>query len=418
MGEPVIFVNGRDPLIPYSGAETYVRAAGRAAIRAGYEPHLFCVGESSHVTETPFGVVHCTRTPFRPIRTLMAAAHGPLIVRAIERFAATLGGPCLIHSFGDWSGVAANAARRLERSGHRCTLAATVWTTYAHETRGKLRGAGKAHGLATRIRLRCELGWTLIGIRPGVARALRRAEVVHVNYDSVRAIVAAEVGGHLRFRKTAYSPESAFLRESGERAPVPDFLTGLEPGGAPLIAAVSRHDARKGIDVLLHALALLRDGGVRFRACLAGGGELLERHRALAAGLGLRSCTLLPGRIPDALAVLDHADIFALPSIEEGSGSLALLEAMQAGNAPVASRIDGIPEDVIDGESALLVPPGDPAALAHALRRLVEDAGLRSRIACEARRAFRDRFSAARFAAEIGMMYSEIYASPRSGERE
>lgn len=69
------------------------------------------------------------------------------------------------------------------------------------------------------------------------------------------------------------------------------------------------------------------------------------------------------------------------PHCEEGSGSLSVLEALQAGTAVLASEVDGILEDVADGDSALLVPAGDPAVPAAALRRVLSDADLRRRLA-------------------------------------
>jgi glycosyltransferase involved in cell wall biosynthesis len=412
VGQPLIFVFGRDPLLTDGGADSYVRATGRAAIRAGYEPHIFCVGPAARVEATGFGVVHCAKTPFRPIRTLMAALHGRYIVDGVERFAAERGGPLLIHSFGSWAGVAAAAARRLARRGIDSTLAATVWSTYAHEARGKLRGASAAHGLGTKLALRWELAWTLLTLTPGVACALREAKLVLANYESVKAIVAAEVGDRLPFRKMAYASETAFTRDGATRAPAPECIAGLEPEDAPLIVAVSRHDARKGLDVLLHALARLHANGLGFRACLVGGGALLAKHRALAAKLELLSCTALPGRAPDAFAVLQHADIFVQPSFEEGSGSVSLLEAMQAGAAPVVSRVDGLPEDVREGESGLLVAPGSAEALAGALRRLVEDAGLRAKLARGAHATYRARFSAEAYAAELREVYASLGFTP------
>ena len=149
-----------------------------------------------------------------------------------------------------------------------------------------------------------------------------------------------------------------------------------------------------------------------FRACIVGGEALLEKHRKLAADLGLLASTAIPGRVPDAYAYLRHADIFVLPSLEEGSGSVSLLEAMQAGAAPVVSRIDGLPEDVVEGESALLVEPGNISDLSRALRTLLEDRELRTRIARGARQVFRDRFSADAFAADIGKAYAGLGFTP------
>jgi glycosyltransferase involved in cell wall biosynthesis len=394
------------------GSESYARATGRAAILAGYEPHLFCVGTATRTEATPFGVLHCVRSPFRPLRGLMVAVHQRYIVGAVARFASEQrlprGARCIIHSLGNWSGVAEATARRLARMGLDCRIVATVFSTYNHETRGKLKGVGRPHGLWTRLKLRWEMLWIRLTVDPSERRGLKASDIVLTNYDSVRRIVEAEFGPGLRFRKITYASELAFLRGAADSVPVPGFLADLDPVDAPLILSVSRHDARKGLDVFLRALGLLREAGVRFRACLAGGGSLIAHHRRYAAELGLSDCTIVPGSVPDAYACLRHADIFVLPSIEEGSGSVSLLEAMQAGVAPVVSRVDGLPEDVTDGESGLLTAPGDAADLARALRRLVNDARLRARLAKGARTRFHERFSAAAFAADIGAVYASL----------
>ena len=75
------------------------------------------------------------------------------------------------------------------------------------------------------------------------------------------------------------------------------------------------------------------------------------------------------------------------PRWKKGGGSVSLLEALQSGAAAVVSRVDGLPEDVADGQSALLVEPGDATALAAALGRLLTDPDLRVRIAREGHRA-------------------------------
>ncbi|MBI3105509.1 MAG: glycosyltransferase family 4 protein, partial [Candidatus Rokubacteria bacterium] len=128
--------------------------------------------------------------------------------------------------------------------------------------------------------------------------------------------------------------------------------------------------------------------------------------------LGLGAETAIEGFVPDPYPYLQHADVFALPSLEEGSGSLSLLEALQAGVAVVASGVDGIPEDVTDGDSALLVRPGDAGGLAAALERVLADAGLRARLARRARDTFEARFSAGAFAAALGEIYAGLGVRP------
>jgi glycosyltransferase involved in cell wall biosynthesis len=98
--------------------------------------------------------------------------------------------------------------------------------------------------------------------------------------------------------------------------------------------------------------------------------------------------------------------------LEEGSGSVSLLEAMQAGAAAVVSRVDGLPEDVIGGHSALLVEPGDAAALATALGRLFTNSDLRARIAHEGHQRYREKFSAEAFAADLQRVYCSLGFAP------
>ena len=419
MKQIVIIVVGRDPMLMVGGSDTYARALGRAALRAGYEPHFFCVGTATRTEETPFGVIHCTRSPFRPIRGIMIAFHRRYIVETVKRFARERGfAPgtrCLVHSLGNWSGAAAAAARQLARMGLDCRIVATVYSTYGHETRGKLHGIGRPHGASPKLKLHLEMLWIRLTAGRSERRGLRASKLILVNYESVRRIVDAEYGPGLRFRKMAYASELSFLENADAPASKPDFLDTLAPSGAPLILSVSRHDPRKGLDVLLRALALLRDAGIPFRACLAGGGALLAQHRRYAAELGLSRCTAIPGTVPDIYACFRSADIFVLPSIEEGSGSVSLLEAMQAGVAPVISRVDGLPEDVTDGESALMVEPGDAAGLAAALRRLVEDAALRGRLARRAQAICHERFSARAFTDDLRAAYESLGFAPNGG---
>lgn len=412
MAASVIVIAGKNPALIDGGMEAYLRAYGRAALRAGYEPHHFCVSARSGVERTDFGIIHRAQSPFRPFRGLMVAAHEPFVVDCVDRFVGQQQGPHLIHSFGPWSGVGVAAARRLHRRGIEAIPVATAFGTYNHETRGKLRGLNAGRAPMVWLQHWWELLWTRLTVDPSECRGYTGSRLVLVNYHSVRDIISTQVGGGVCFGKMTYSSEPAFLNEGMQRTALPDVVAGLEPRDAPLLVCVSRHDLRKGVDVLLHALADLRGRGVRFRACVVGGGVLLDAHRRLAERLGLAECTAVPGRVPDAFAYIEHADVFVLPSLEEGSGSVSFLEAMQAGVASVISRVDGLPEDATDGENALLVAPGDHTALAAAIGRLLSDAGLRARISQGARKCYRERFSADAFAADLRRVYTDLGFAP------
>ncbi|MEO8054236.1 MAG: glycosyltransferase family 4 protein [Acidobacteriota bacterium] len=401
----VVLVAGRDPRSERDGGHSaYVRAHARAAVAAGFTPHLVCVGPSAGFAETPYGVVRRAASPARPFRQLMIPGHAFPLRRAVEAAVAETGAR-VVHGFGVWSWAAAAARDRLAERGLPLRVLASAYTTLADETLSKIEGASPADG-ARKAAFLLEHAAAL-ATSAYERRGYRDADLVLVNYESVRRLLEARHGQGLRIRRVPYASESAFEPPRPETGGLPDALRPLEGADGPLIVTVSRHDPRKGGDVLLEALALLAARGVPFRACLVGAGPLLEDHRARARRLSLGGRVSLPGYIEDALDVLTRADVFVLPSKSEQSGSLALLEALQAGRACIASACDGIPEDVTDGRDALLVPPGDVRALADALGRLLCDADLRARLGRAARATFEDRFSAKALADALGALYKE-----------
>ena len=103
------------------------------------------------------------------------------------------------------------------------------------------------------------------------------------------------------------------------------------------------------------------------------------------------------------------ADVVALASTWEGLG-LALVEAAQHGRPVVATRVGGIPEVVGDGETGLLVPPGDASALASAMARLLGDANLRRRMAAAGRARVAQHYSLDAVVARTEAFYREVAA--------
>lgn len=155
----------------------------------------------------------------------------------------------------------------------------------------------------------------------------------------------------------------------------------------PSLLCAARLAPYKGIDVLLMAFARLLGEGTPARLVLAGRDQTRGALAAFAGRLGLADSVTFTGQLrPAALARrLSAAEAFVLPSRRENL-PIALLDAMAAGKAVVATRTGGIPELVRHGVDGLLVPPGDAAALAGALRRVLTDAALRRRLGAAARR--------------------------------
>jgi glycosyltransferase involved in cell wall biosynthesis len=429
MTRRIVFITATDPRHSEGGHASYVRAHTRAALRVGFTPHIFCAADGAEIVETDFGIVHRVRTDFFSPREPGIEGRKKLLFwdalfvsTAIERFLLHQPGRHLIHGISIWgcSGIAAR--ERLRRQGIEAVVVNSLYTTTEHELRGKVRGAVSGYGYKDRLRYRAELFWAERILRRYERAVYTLPRLVLVNYESVRRLFFTQYGPGAEVRRIAYASETAFRREhEGEEslASLP-ALNALRPADAPLIVSVSRHDPRKGLDVLLRALAELRDRGIRFRACLVSGGHLLAAHRRLADQLRLSDQVMITGWVSDPYPYLQHADIFALPSLQEGSGSVALLEALQAGAAIVASDLDGIPEDVTDGESALLVEPGNSAALSDALRRVVTDTALREQLRRRASATFKAQFSAQALTTALRDIYAELgfTAAPEKSRTE
>lgn len=171
-------------------------------------------------------------------------------------------------------------------------------------------------------------------------------------------------------------------------------LDELWPGahGEPVVGSVGCLAPRKDYATLLEALALVRDRGRSYRAVLVGDGPERGRLEARASALGLGDRVRFLGERTDVERLLPAFDVFVLSSREEGIPN-ALLEAMAAGRASVATAVGGTPEVLTHGETGWLVPPGSPEALARALDEAFADPGERARRGAAARRAARENLS-------------------------
>lgn len=185
-------------------------------------------------------------------------------------------------------------------------------------------------------------------------------------------------------------PDAARARRSRERR-------------RPLVVALARLTPQKGIPYLLRAAAQLPD--VDF--AIAGDGPDRTSLESQTRRLGIEDRVTFLGFVRDTAALLNEADLVVLPSVLEGL-PLAILEAMAAGKAVVATAIGGTDEAVIHGETGLLVRPEDPAQLAEAIRTLVDDPALARRLGAGGRERVSRDFSAERMVEAVSRVYGVL----------
>jgi glycosyltransferase involved in cell wall biosynthesis len=174
-----------------------------------------------------------------------------------------------------------------------------------------------------------------------------------------------------------------------------------------LIGAVGRLSPEKGFDLLVRALAGLRQRGVSAELLLVGEGEQKQALEELAAGLGCRSALHLAGFHADVRPLYEAMDLFVLSSLREGLPNV-VLEAMAMEVPVVATRIAGVPRVIDDGRNGLLLEPGSAELLESAMLRLAQEKDLRRRLAAEGRRTIEERYSFARRMERIAAIYDEL----------
>jgi glycosyltransferase involved in cell wall biosynthesis len=216
---------------------------------------------------------------------------------------------------------------------------------------------------------------------------------------------------------------SEALREAGVPAgKIVEFPVGVDrarfhpredasPGTPPRIVCTRNHMPVYDIPTVLEALARLRSGGRPFRALLAGGGDLLEAHRARARALGLDEWVEIPGQLAhERLAdELRRADIYVSAALSDGT-SASLLEALATGLVPVVTSVPANRGWVDPEQTGLLFPPGDANRLAAALERAMDDASLRERARQEGPRRVTERGDFATNVRRLAALFEEARA--------
>lgn len=245
--------------------------------------------------------------------------------------------------------------------------------------------------------------------RPGwqrrlVRRMFGRARICLVLGERDRSFVIESL---------AVPAERVVVRPNAVPDPGPPPARDLRTGPIRLLF-LGHLSERKGVPELLEALARPELRARDWRLTLAGGGEV-ARFRALALRLGLADRCAFAGWVghEQAYDLLRAADIFLLPSHAEGQ-AMALLEAMAHGLAIVTTPVGAHREAVAHETEALFVPPGDLAALAAAITRLIDEPGLRTRLGAAARTRWRACFAIEAYARELAGLYRRALAGERA----
>lgn len=250
---------------------------------------------------------------------------------------------------------------------------------------------------------------------PGPAATL--AERAFGRRTAAIVAVSESEAGEVR-RRRLVRPERIHLIRTGiapgppADAPAPFDLRERigAPAAAPVVGTAIRLVAQKDPGTFADAMEIVLARHPTAHAVVMGDGPLRGDLEGKVAASGVADRVHLLGHVPEARSLLPQVDVFVLPSRYEGL-PYALLEAMQAGAAAVATDAVGNRDVIVDDTTGLLVPVGAPAELAAAVDRLLADAGLRSRLAAAGRHAVATDFTVTAMADAYRQLYERLAAS-------
>jgi glycosyltransferase involved in cell wall biosynthesis len=255
-----------------------------------------------------------------------------------------------------------------------------------------------------------------------VRQEIEPAKVGRYGLDRVETVIAISrqiekslIAGGVSARKvrTVYSGI-----DLSERQPTPDDqairqMIGI-PNGAMLVGTIANLFPRKGYEVMLRALpAIIRKvPTVHYVIVGSDEGNYADRLKRLARELKIADRVHIIGFQDPVQPVLASLDLYVHPALMEGFG-IAVVEAMAMGKAVVATTTGGLPEVVAQGETGLLVPPGDIEALAATVVALLEDPVRREEMGRSGSARAHERFSLDASVVHMEQLYSEVLAAQK-----
>jgi glycosyltransferase involved in cell wall biosynthesis len=185
----------------------------------------------------------------------------------------------------------------------------------------------------------------------------------------------------------------------------------FEFDGNKVVGMVARLDLQKGFEYLLRAARELCATFPTLKVVIVGEGPDRQAIENMVQRFGLQSNVILAGQHSDMPGIYAAMDIFVLPSLNEGL-PMTILEAMAASRPVIATRVGAIPKVIKDGDTGLLVDPGDVDVLRNALSRLLTDSDLGRRLGSAGHEWVSRNYTSEAMALKYRQMYDEVLGTP------
>ncbi|MDT8447228.1 MAG: glycosyltransferase family 4 protein [bacterium] len=255
-----------------------------------------------------------------------------------------------------------------------------------------------------------------LATRPQGAAQHQRDEQVRRSVD--RWVTASKAAGRQLIKNRGIAPElwSDLPNCLGDQ----EALLRLQPGKlrqefgitpqTPVMVAAGHLTWRKGYQVAVEALGRIKEQLGEAQLFIFGEGELRAPLEASIKQLGLSGKVHLPGHRSNVVEYLVDADLFLMPSVDFEDFPYANLEAMILGKPIIGTEVAGIPEQVADGQTGLVIAPNDPEALAQAIASLLENPQRRQEMGQKAKARFFEQYDNQPVMNRFISLFSELAA--------
>lgn len=413
---PVFLISGKSPVTKPGGYAAYSHNLAKVFIKLGHKVYIIAQGDKNQINKTKIGDEHLVNAGFvnkLPFFKSLELAALPIFslffVKEIERIIDKEKiDKFIVWGAGPWSLAGVFIKNKYKK---RVKFTASYFTTFPHEMLGSYKAIEiKDYGIIPKIKY-----YFVLNI---VAKIYARFEnaIVHttdfvvVHYESTKNILKKEFSlPSKKMKKISYYVE-IFQRNISKNKKDKEIENKLSKifNNYKTLIIICRQDPRKGINYLLKAFKMVTDKKRDIRLIVVGSGSMLNLNKNLAKKLGIEKYVIFTGFVSDFKPLLQKADIFVFPAIEEGSGSLSILEAMKEGKAIITTKCDGIPEDIIHNKDGLLVPMMDENALAEAILKLSNNSQLAKILGKNTKNTYNSKFSSKNMYKDVGNLLNDI----------
>lgn len=398
---PIFLISGKSPVTKPGGYAAYSHNLAKVFIKLGHTVYIIAQGDKESIRKTEIGYEHLVAAGFinkLPFFNSLELAALPIFsyffIKEIDKIIKKEKiNKFIVWGAGPWSYAGVFIKNKYKK---RVKFISSYFTTLPHEMLGSYNAIRiRDYGLITKIKYFFVLNVIAKFYAIFEKSIVHTSDFVVVHYKSTIEILKKQFSlPYTKMRQISYYVE-IFQRHSA-----------ITPGDVKIerkldkifnknktLIIICRQDPRKGINYLLRAFKIVCKKRNDIKLIIVGSGSMFKLNIKLAKKLGIEKNVIFTGFVSNFKSLLRKADIFVFPAIEEGSGSLSILEAMKEGKAIITTACDGIPEDILNNKEGILVPMMDEFLLSDAILKLLNDLNLQKQLEKNTKRKYNIKFS-------------------------